>query len=253
MTTSDLILTFLLALMALLYASVGHAGSSGYQAAMALMGVEAGVMKTTALSLNIVVAAIAWFQFARRGWFDWRLWALLCCASAPAALVGGMVELPKGWYYLLVAVVLWLAAVRLWQQPRRETPEYATRRRPSLPLILVLGGVLGFLSGLTGTGGGIFLTPVLVLTGWCMPRQAAGVSAAFILVNSAFALKGWWDKSPAFPALLPVWLVVVAVCGWLGAWYGSRFGSPVALRRLLAVVLVIAGVKMVLELWWQPS
>src|SRR5690242_9674908 len=114
MTTNDIILTLLLALMALLYASVGHAGSSGYQAAMAIMAVAPETMKSTALALNIVVASIAWYQFARRGWFDFRLWAILVCTSGPAALVGGWVQLPKGGYYALVAVVLWLAALRLW-------------------------------------------------------------------------------------------------------------------------------------------
>src|SRR4051794_6646940 len=114
MNWSEVLLTVLLAFMALLYASVGHAGSSGYQAAMALMGVDAQVMKITAQSLNVFVAAIAWFQFARRGMFDFRLWALLCCASAPAAHYAGKLQLPPGEYYYLVAVVLWLAALRLW-------------------------------------------------------------------------------------------------------------------------------------------
>lgn len=249
MTTADAILTGLIALMALLYASVGHAGSSGYQAAMALMGIEAEVMKITAQSLNIFVAAIALFQFARRGMFDLRLWALLCCASAPAAHFGGKLHIPPGQYYYLVAVVLWLAALRLWWQPRNQTgigPD-ASVKRPPVPLILVLGAFLGFLSGLTGTGGGIFLTPVLVLAGWCSPRHAAGISAGFILVTSSSALWGGWEKSPPLPSLFPVWLGVVIVCGWLGSWYGSKYGSPLVLRRLLAVVLVIAGVKLVLQ------
>lgn len=247
MTTNDVILTLLLGFMALLYASVGHAGSSGYQAAMALLGVDAAVMKTTAQSLNVFVAAIGLYQFARRGHFDFRLWALLCCASAPAAVYGGKLQLPPGQYYYLVAVVLWVAAMRLWWQPRKaaEAPG-SLARRPPLLLILVVGLFLGFLSGMTGTGGGIFLTPVLVLAGWCPPRKAAGISAGFILITSSAALLGGWQHSPPLPRLFPLWLAVVIVCGTLGSWYGSKHGSPLTLRRLLAVVLVIAGVKLVM-------
>lgn len=255
MTASDLILTGLLALMALLYASVGHAGSSGYQASMGIMGVSAAMMKPTALCLNVVVSLIATGQFARQGCVDVRRWAWLVAASVPAAILGGFWELPTGWYHLLVAVVLWVAAVRLWMVGRGNFKSEAASQpvaaaRPLSPFFLLLiGGVLGFLSGLTGTGGGIFLTPLLVLGGWSTPRQAAGLSAAFILANSPAALLGWWWKQQnaiQLPELLPLWMVLVAGFGWLGAWYGSKFGSPVLLRRLLSLVLVIAGVKMAL-------
>lgn len=272
--TNDLILCLLFAAMALLYASVGHAGSSGYQAAMAIMGVSAAVMKPTALFLNLVVASIATLQFARGGYVQWRTWFWLVIASVPAAYLGGYFELPTGWYYLLVAFVLWAAALRLWFSARDaapNTPLFSPGRgvgasshaqppvRYSTPydgedtlppaLALVIGAGLGFLSGLTGTGGGIFLTPLLILCHWASPRQAAGLSAAFILANSPAALLGWWQKQNGqveLPSLLPLWMILVAGFGWLGAWYGSRRGSPLLLRRLLALVLVIAGAKMVL-------
>lgn len=252
MNGNDALLTILLALMALLYASVGHAGSSGYQASMALMGVSAAMMKPTALSLNIVVSLIATWQFARQGYVDGRRLIWLAIASVPAAMFGGFVELPKGWYYLLLAAVLWAAAVRLWivagATPSSQEPGVRKEQPPIL--LLVIGGVLGLLSGLTGTGGGIFLTPLLVLCGWSTPRPAAGLSAAFILANSPAALLGWWRKTGgevALPELLPLWMILVALFGWMGAWYGSRYGSPVILRRLLSLVLVIAGAKMVFE------
>lgn len=251
MSGNDILLTLLLALMALLYASVGHAGSSGYQASMAILGVSAEMMRPTALSLNIIVSLIATWQFARQGCIDGRRLKWLAFASVPAACLGGFLELPQGWYYLVLAAILWVAAVRLWitavqagiseAQVKQEQPEW---------LLLVAGGVLGLLSGLTGTGGGIFLTPLLVLCGWATPRQAAGLSAAFILANSPAALLGWWRKTQGtivLPELLPLWMVLVAGFGWLGAWYGSRYGTPVILRRLLSLALVVAGAKMVLS------
>ena len=252
MNASDVLLTFLLGLMALLYASVGHAGSSGYQAAMGIMGVSAAIMKPTALCLNIIVSLIATVQFARQGCVDYRRWLWLACGSVPAAVLGGFLTLPTGWYHLLVAVVLWLAALRLWFIGLPGAGAAAEARKEPLPLglLIVVGAGLGFLSGLTGTGGGIFLTPLLVLCGWSTPRQAAGLSAAFILANSPAALLGWWRKTGGdvtLPALLPWWMLLVAGFGWLGAWYGSKYGSPIILRRLLALVLVIAGAKMVIE------
>jgi uncharacterized membrane protein YfcA len=257
MNGNDALLTILLALMALLYASVGHAGSSGYQAAMGIMGVSAAMMKPTALCLNLVVASIGTIQFARAGYINWRHWFWLVITSVPAAYLGGYFTLPAGWYHVLVALVLWAAAVRLWMKPTSQgtmndgaVQGGSTPVKELSPLLAhAVGLCLGFLSGLTGTGGGIFLTPFLVLGGWATPRQAAGLSVAFILANSPAALIGWWGqqtKEIALPPLLPLWMVIVAGFGWLGAWFGSKYGSPLLLRRLLSLVLVIAGAKMVL-------
>lgn len=257
MTMNDLILTVLLGLMALLYASIGHAGSSGYQASMAIMGVSAELMKPTALCLNVIVALIGTIQFASRGYVEWQKLVWLIVASMPAAYLGGYFTLPAGWYFIAVAIVLWFAAFRLWlvsekksQEPAASSQNGEIRASLSPVLLLVVGGSLGFLSGLTGTGGGIFLTPLLILCGWATPRQAAGLSVAFILANSPAALIGWWNKQTGpveLPALLPVWMILVAACGWLGSWFGSKYGSPMILRRLLALVLIIAGAKLVLQ------
>ncbi len=251
MTMNDLILTVLLGLMALLYASIGHAGSSGYQASMAIMGVSAELMKPTALCLNVIVALIGTIQFASRGYVQWQRLLWLVVTSVPAAYIGGYFTLPPGWYFIAVAVVLWFAAVKLWLTPNQTNQNADAIIKPLNPVLLLLvGGGLGFLSGLTGTGGGIFLTPLLILCGWATPRQAAGLSVAFILANSPAALYGWWNQQTGpveLPALLPVWMVLVAVCGWLGSWFGSKYGSPVMLRRVLALVLVIAGAKLLLQ------
>jgi uncharacterized membrane protein YfcA len=127
-------------------------------------------------------------------------------------------------------------------------PKAGRERPPSYLIILVVGAGLGLLSGMTATGGGIFLTPFLVLMGWCTTRVAAGISAAIILVNSSAGLVGWWRENQeiSLPVLLPVWMVVVAVSGMIGSYYGSKYGSPLILRRLLAVVLMVAGAKMLL-------
>lgn len=256
MSDNDLVLTLLFALMALLYASVGHAGSSGYQAAMGLMNVAAEMMKPIALFLNIVVSLIGTWQFARRGNVDWQRLLWLIAGSVPAALVGGYLTLKPGWYYALVGVVLWIAAVRLWfvglpgMQPGFTSATVSANPKLDYRLLLFVGIGLGFLSGLTGTGGGIFLTPLLVLCGWSTPRQAAGLSVAFILANSPAGLIGWWNKNAGvitLPTLLPWWMMLVAGFGLLGSWYGSKHGSPLVLRRLLAIVLVIAGAKMILQ------
>lgn len=252
MTVTDIFLSILIALMALLYSSVGHAGSSGYQAAMGLMGISAEVMKPTALFLNLIVASIGTYQFARAGYIDWKRWLWLVAASIPMATLGGYFKLTTGWYYLAVAMILWLAAIRLWMkstEPKDVSSQSTLPQTLQPAWLLFIGGILGFLSGLTGTGGGIFLTPLLVLGGWSSPRQAAGISVAFILANSPAALFGWWQKQNGavnLPELLPVWMILVAGFGWLGAWYGTRHGSPLLLRRLLALVLIIAGAKMAL-------
>lgn len=251
MTLNDLILTILLGLMALLYASIGHAGSSGYQASMAIMGVSAELMKPTALCLNLIVALIGTIQFARRGYIQWMKMLWLIVASVPASYLGGGFALPSGSYYLVVAAILWFAAIKLWLADEARNQQEETGKCDSKPLLfLISGGALGFLSGLTGTGGGIFLTPLLILRGWATPRHAAGLSVAFILANSPAALYGWWSKQSGtveLPALLPVWMILVAACGWLGSWFGSKYGSPILLRRLLALVLIIAGAKLMLQ------
>lgn len=255
MNGNDALLTILLALMALLYSSVGHAGSSGYQAAMGLFDVAPEMMKPIALFLNIVVASIGTWQFAQRDSVDWQRLLWLVAGSIPAAYVGGFLTLKPGWYYVVVGIILWIAAVRLWFVAlpgfKQQTIGLESLQpRLDYRLLVLVGIGLGFLSGLTGTGGGIFLTPLLVLCGWSTPRQAAGLSVAFILANSPAGLIGWWQKTGGnvpLPSLLPWWMVLVGVFGWLGSWFGSKYGSPLVLRRLLALVLVIAGAKMVMQ------
>jgi uncharacterized membrane protein YfcA len=237
-------LTLLVFAAALLYSSVGHAGASGYLAAMALVGVAPEVMKPAALLLNIIVATIATAQFYRRGCFSWRTWWPFVVGSIPLAFVGGAIQLPGHIYKPIVGAVLLFAAARL---------VYATFTRSTTPqrdvrvwVAIVLGGAIGLLSGLTGTGGGIFLTPLLLLRGWSQTREAAGVSAAFILANSISGLAGNLASLRHLPAEVGILAVAAGFGGLIGSALGSRTLAPATLRYLLAAVLLIAGCKLIL-------
>lgn len=231
---------------ALLYSSVGHAGASAYIAAMALAGVEPAVMKPTALCLNIFVATIVTIQFARAGHFSWPLFWPFAIASIPAAFAGGAWTLPGIYYKPLAGAVLLVAAARLIFGDVR----FAERepKSPALPIALLAGAGIGLVSGLTGTGGGILLTPLMLFMGWATTRQASGVSAAFILVNSLAGLAGLASSWQEIPPTIPWWAGAAVSGGLIGSHLGSRKLATPTLRRLLGVVLVIAGVKM-LAVW----
>lgn len=243
MTAHDVLLGLLFLLTALLYSSVGHAGASGYLAAMALFDVAPAQMKPIALVLNAVVAVIGTWNFWRGGWFRWRLFWPFALTSIPAALIGGAVTLPDIYYRPLVGAVLVYSGIRLLLPvAHNET----VPRPPSVPVALIAGGVLGLLSGLTGVGGGIFLSPLVVLAGWGTVREASGVAAPFILVNSIAGLAGRGLVVTTLPAAIPLWLLGVIAGGVLGSWLGSRCLPTLSIRRLLAVVLLLAGGKMLL-------
>ena len=230
---------------ATLYASVGHAGASGYLAAMALVGIAPATMKPTALALNILVASIVTIRFHFAGHLRWRALPPFVVVSIPMAFIGGALVLPGDVYKPIVGVVLLFAAVQLF---RTALTAAARDTRPTvIPLVpaMVSGALIGLLSGLTGTGGGIFLTPLILFAGWSGPRGAAGISAAFILANSISGLLGNIASVQSLPPALPIWLVAVAVGGLVGAELGARrLGTP-ALRRALSVVLVVAGLKLI--------
>lgn len=244
MTGADILLTLLILVAALLYSSVGHAGASGYLAAMALVGVAPAVMKPAALALNILVAAIAFFKFHRVGAFSWKLFWPFAVASIPFAWLGGWITLPTHFYKPLVGVILIYAAWYSFRSAGRA--EAVLRESPPIVARVLAGAALGFLSGLTGVGGGIFLSPLLLALGWAPIRVISGIAAAFILVNSIAGLLGAMKASPTLPAALPWWAAAAIVGGYIGAEYGSRrLGNP-TIKKLLALVLAIAGAKMIL-------
>jgi uncharacterized protein len=251
------VLAVMFAGAAVLYASVGHAGASGYLASMALLGLAPGVMRPVALVLNVAVATIATAKFYRAGCFDWRLFWPFALMSVPLAVVGGMLALPGVVYRPIVGAVLLFSALRLLRDAGREERVQPDAPLPALPRAAALGAgaAIGLLSGLTGVGGGIFLSPLVLLMGWADVRRTAGVSAAFILVNSLAGLVGLALAGPApagtgaplaLPAATPLWVLVVVLGGWVGAELGSRRIGQAALRRVLALVLVVAGLKLAL-------
>lgn len=228
------------------YASVGHGGASAYLAALALAGVAPAEMRPVALLLNVVVSAIASLKFHRAGHFRWSLFWPFACISIPAAYLGGAITLPGTAYRILVGMVLLYAAWQLWRSGRAGD-ELGAVHEPPVALAMAIGAALGVLSGLTGVGGGIFLSPLLLALGWASTRQTSAVAAPFILVNSIAGLAaGAVANATLPPGYVGVLIAAVLVGGWVGAEYGSRrFANPL-IRRLLAVVLAIAGGKMVL-------
>jgi uncharacterized membrane protein YfcA len=227
--------------VALLYASVGHAGASGYIAVLTLAGLGVEEIRPTALTLNILVAAIGFAQWWRAGHFSWALFWPFALLSVPGAFLGGWLSVPADYLKILLGLVLWFSAWRLLY--RKEDP--AEVARPARPVALASGAGIGVLSGLTGTGGGIFLTPLLLFGRWARVKEAAAVSSLFILVNSSSGLAGYVQSGRGLPDFAWPLAGVVAAGGFVGSRLGSRHLPARGIGVLLAVVLVVAGSKLV--------
>lgn len=227
---------------AVLYSSVGHAGATAYLAAMALVGLAPDVMRPTALVLNLFVATIVVVRFRRAGHLPWAQLLPLVGASVPMAFAGGLIQLSGEVYRPLVGLILLAGA---WRLATRPSGTEATETAIPVPAGLLAGGLIGLLAGLTGTGGGILLTPILVLAGWARTRDAAGLSGAFILANSAAGLAGVMTGGTALPAGMPWWVLAVVAGGLIGSWLGTARLGILGLRRALAVVLVLAAARLV--------
>ena len=230
----------LVGVIAALYASVGHGGASGYLAIMALFGVSAVFMRPSALILNIAVSALATFAFVKAGHFRWRLLWPFIVTSIPFAYWGGTLAIDETVFKILVAATLLLAAVRLFM------PQKIIATKPLVTVdALACGAAIGFLSGLVGVGGGIFLTPLLILCAWATPREAAAVSAPFIFLNSIAGLVGLMSHNVSFPDWLWWTCASAVVGGWLGAKWSAETASQTRLRVILGFVLLVAAVKFV--------
>lgn len=238
----ELLLAACMFLGAALYTSVGHAGASAYIALMAVFGVASSTMRPTALALNILVASFASFRYLRAGLFRWRtLWPFLL-GALPLAFIGGAIQLPGIYYRPLVGVVLILGGVRLlWPRELTTNKESVD---PPIFIAMLCGVAVGFLSGLTGTGGGIFLSPILLFLGWSETRTVSGVAAVFILCNSIAGLLGNVTIVRALPPDLPIFAVAVLMGAIIGTTFGIRFAVPMVLKALGAV-LIIAGMKLI--------
>ena len=232
----------LMAVAAALYSSVGHGGASAYLAIMALFSVAPETMRPTALALNLVVAGLGSARYWLRGQVSWRLLFAFAVTATPAAFLGGQIHLPPEYYKPLVGVLLIAAAVRLFWSPKQLA--WREVKTPSLLIALPVGAALGFLAGLTGTGGGIFLSPLILILGWEKPRVTSGVVAAFILANSAAGLAGNVATLGDLPAETPWLLAAVAAGALAGVWLGVRRLPQPALLRVLGLVLIVAGAKL---------
>ena len=246
-------LTIAIFLLAILYSSVGHAGASGYLAAMALITqMPQEEMKAVALTLNIFVGAIGSWRFIRAGHFDWNTFWPFAIPAIPMAFLGGLWQLPPNIFKPLIGLVLTFSAVVLiirtiqsgrkikTADPRLDEP----CSLPPLAVAIVAGGILGLLAGLTGTGGGIFLSPLLLLMNWSDSRGTAATSIVFVLVNSLAGLGGVFSDMPTLPSELTFYVLAATSGGLLGSWLGARKLPGNGIRMLLAVVLLVAAFKM---------
>jgi uncharacterized protein len=240
-TEAQLLLALCMLGGAVLYSAVGHAGASAYIALMALFGVSAVVMRPTALVLNIFVASFVSWRYVRAGQFRWRtVWPILI-GSVPLAVYGGSIQLPGHLYRPLVGAVLLASAVRfLWPEPSAGEPEL---KEPPVALAIASGAVIGLLSGLTGTGGGIFLSPLLIFMAWSTTKAASGIAAVFILCNSIAGLLGNIASVKSLPSELPLYVGAVIIGAVVGSALGVKL-APEKIRKALGVVLLIAGAKM---------
>jgi hypothetical protein len=242
-----LLLAAFFLIAALLYASVGHAGASAYLAIMALTGMVPDVARPTALALNIVVATFVTFRFWRGGYISGPALLPFLVGSIPLAFLGGSLEVAPALYQKLVGLVLLLAAVGMALTASRAAAADTGRAQPQVPTVpaVGIGAAIGVLSGLTGTGGGIFLSPVLLFAGWAETRAASGLAAPFILGNSIAGLAGNFSRLESLPNTLPIWIGAVVIGAAIGSELGSRHAPTAWLRRALAGVLVIAGFKLI--------
>lgn len=235
-------------LVAALYSSVGHAGASGYLAVMTLLGFAPEQMRPTALALNILVGGIGLYRFNKAGLVPWRKLLPFVIASIPCAYIAAQWHIPKQTYSHILAGILLIAAVGAWRSGVliAQSGDTLESKPVSIPLALLIGALIGCLSGITGTGGGIFLTPLLLYFCWAHSREASGLSVAFVWLNSLAGLIGLLHSQQTLPKALPIWLIAVALGALLGTQLGIHRWPTHRLRKCLAIVLVIAAGKLLL-------
>ncbi len=232
-----------LPIVAFLYASVGHGGASGYLALMAIFSFAPAVMKPTALLLNLFVAAIAFFHYYRAGYFNKKLFLSFAIASIPLAFLGGMIEVDASIYKKILGVLLIFAILKMLNVFGKESD---TIKDVKIWQGLLVGGIIGFFSGLIGIGGGIILSPVILLLHWGKMKEAAAVSALFIWVNSAAGLIGQFSNGVSLSSQSFVLVGIAVIGGFFGSYFGSKKMNNKHLRHLLALVLIIASFKLFL-------
>ncbi len=242
-----LIITVLFFAVAVVYSSVGHAGASGYSAVMALMSVQPMLMKSTSLMLNIAVGLIGFYRFYRAGLIDLKkVWPFIIF-SMPMAFFSSQLVIDKRIFFFLLAVLLLIAGMKLCIHKSSSSSVEVCSQERVIPKSAAMfsGGLIGFLSGITGTGGAIFFTPLLLSAGWAQPREAAGLSVCFVLVNSIFALAGI-SKAGTFIniKLGLIWIFVVVLGALVGTYLGIIKFSGSSIKKILGLVLITAAIKL---------
>ena len=235
--------SILLFVVALLYASVGHGGASGYLALMAIYGFAPEVMKPTALILNLFVSLTSFILFYRGGHFKWKLFLPFALASIPFSFLGGTIALDAHIYKKVLGVLLLFPVLRFFIYPNTADKDL---KDSNWPISLLVGAIIGFLSGLIGIGGGILLSPVLLLLSWTNQKQTAAISALFIFVNSVAGLAGQWSHGIKLEPAMLSFVAIAFIGGMAGAWLGSLKFNQQILKYTLAVVLLLASVKLIL-------
>lgn len=231
----------LLFVIAFLYASVGHGGASGYLALMAIFSFSPQVMKPTALLLNLFVSTVSFIQFYRGGHFKWKIFLPFAIASVPMAFVGGLITIDGAIYKKILGLLLIIPVIRFLVFPNIKIEE---KKEPNIALSVLIGAAIGFLSGLIGIGGGIILSPVLLLLKWTDQKETAAISAAFIFVNSLSGLFGQLKKGIYFSADMYAYVAIAFVAGLCGAYFGSLKFRQSILKNTLGLVLALAAYKL---------
>ena len=236
----EILFILAIGLVAFLYSSVGHGGASGYLALMALFGLDVALMKPSALILNLFVSSLAFIAFYRAGHFRARLLLPFVITSIPMAFLGASLEVPPELYKKILGVCLFLAALRIVIR----TGENGDRKKLSIPIALAAGALIGFFSGMIGIGGGIILSPLLLLTRWGGMKETAAASSAFIFLNSLSGLSGHIVAGMEVSPKIALWIVAVMAGGLLGSWTGGFRLTAIQLKYLITTVLLIASIKL---------
>lgn len=249
---AEIVLLFALLIIATMYSSVGHGGASGYLAVLSLTAYAANDpvwLKQHAWSLNLLVAGIAFFAYKKSGFFDIKLALPFIVASIPAAFIGGYLQVDNTVYDILLSLTLVFAAWKLYSTKASHSP-VAINKPPPLHIAISVGFVIGILSGIIGVGGGIFLSPIILLFGWSDPKTTAGISAVFIWVNSFSGLVGSTVSGQLaldISTLIP-FSVAVLIGGYIGSKFGSEKFSQNSIRNMLVAVMLIAAIRQILDL-----
>ncbi len=240
----DFAISFCLLLGAILYTSVGHAGASIYIAIMTLFNIPSSVIKPTALVLNIFIASFTSWRFIRKGFFDLKVLFPIALGAIPFAFLGGFINTPSHIYKSIVGMILLISAFSLVTDLSKKIDK--NLKKPPFFLAVFIGSCIGFLAGLTGTGGGIFLSPLILFLGWSSTRTTSGITALFILINSSFGLLGNYSSVQNLPTQLPLFIGAGLIGALIGTTLGIKFYTVNTIKKTLALVLVIAGFKLLL-------